>query len=855
MISYSRFRCCTNFRSLQERRGPQANLSDAPQPPKGPRALRHQPSSTEESGGEEILYKPPPPRDRSLHRVSEAPSYAPSSAPSIESAVSQTDSNETISLPSQNVSTNFMNPPPTGQVLPPSAFQPYPTAKKRTSEEFERDQFGILVSKVTGMSLSSNQSDRGSDREDRGSRKHRSLGIGSPAFLKDRARDRRRTDSVGFGSGSGASKPRVNHSQQSSTSSQDAGRRIFSDFSRLAPSPSTTSHSHHLLQQIETYSVAATSAPDDMDGKDIRRPVVVTHHSSPNVAHSLLRGHQEGWSALDDSSAVEALRKLDGISGRTLRGRSSVGSTSRGPSSPGTPGAKGVPGEGKEAGMSLRDKERESKSHDSLAVFTNGVGITEALPQASSTSADGPDLIDFSVPVSEELPAALISSQPVGKQIAKEAHTPNSARSSYGLKRGSASSASASATTPTTTASSRDSASMSAATSATSASALSHRNSGGKLRRNSVGSDISSVHSSDFASQKDRVAHLVGGLDIANEVGMVHIPPVPPLPKVYQSPSAASFALPASSTNPPAVQSTPKTPAEDPDRTLVFPAPEIPPATPSKSPGRAPAKKWSFSALLPHSSSKDSSKSPVSPKASRGSRVNGHGPGHKGSIDNWSIIESPVTSQNRLHPSTSNASLLPNTANSNSPTPVSTNQSRTPERGVSSRAETSSSASTQTTSHAARTVTSPPSKSVPSTKRLTPSSIPFFRRSSSSSMHANIIGITSPSPPPAIPHHLSSVSISTLASKSTSNNSFDLDSSLTPVMPTPRKTSVLSLLKGTSSRRSVVVDKSGAKAKEKEDHRDKEKKDEKDRSESRISILMGRKRGKVRSSLSDISWR
>ena len=84
------------------------------------------------------------------------------------------------------------------------------------------------------------------------------------------------------------------------------------------------------------------------------------------------------------------------------------------------------------------------------------------------------------------------------------------------------------------------------------------------------------------------------------------------------------------------------------------------------------------------------------------------------------------------------------------------------------------------------------------------------------------------------------------------NNSLDLESGLAPVMPPPRKTSVLSLLKGTSSRRSIVVDKGEAKAKEKEDHREKEKKDEKDRSESRISILMGRKRGKVRSSLCNI---
>ena len=72
-------------------------------------------------------------------------------------------------------------------------------------------------------------------------------------------------------------------------------------------------------------------------------------------------------------------------------------------------------------------------------------------------------------------------------------------------------------------------------------------------------------------------------------------------------------------------------------------------------------------------------------------------------------------------------------------------------------------------------------------------------------------------------------------------------------MPMPRKTSVLSLLKGTTSCRSIVGDKYEVKTKEKEDHKEKEKgkKDEKDRSESWISILMGRKQGKVCSSLFD----
>ena len=72
---------------------------------------------------------------------------------------------------------------------------------------------------------------------------------------------------------------------------------------------------------------------------------------------------------------------------------------------------------------------------------------------------------------------------------------------------------------------------------------------------------------------------------------------------------------------------------------------------------------------------------------------------------------------------------------------------------------------------------------------------------------------------------------------------------------THRKSSVfgLSLLKGSSSRRSLHSDKEKSDAKSakeearaaKEAEKERHKKEDKDRSESRISVLMGRKRGKV----------
>jgi dual specificity tyrosine-phosphorylation-regulated kinase 2/3/4 len=74
-----------------------------------------------------------------------------------------------------------------------------------------------------------------------------------------------------------------------------------------------------------------------------------------------------------------------------------------------------------------------------------------------------------------------------------------------------------------------------------------------------------------------------------------------------------------------------------------------------------------------------------------------------------------------------------------------------------------------------------------------------------------------------------------------------------------KKSSVLSLglpslLKGSSSRRSLHSDKEKSDNKSSKDEarqvrnseKERQKKDEKERSESRISVLMGRKRGKVR---------
>lgn len=117
--------------------------------------------------------------------------------------------------------------------------------------------------------------------------------------------------------------------------------------------------------------------------------------------------------------------------------------------------------------------------------------------------------------------------------------------------------------------------------------------------------------------------------------------------------------------------------------------------------------------------------------------------------------------------------------------------------------------------------------------------------------------VGSPPQPSYLSHHASNISISTTASKST--NSLDIISPTSsdhpPIPHATRKSSVLSLLKGSSSRKSVIGERAEHRVKEERERENTireepvvdtpRKKDDKERSESRISLLMGRKRGKV----------
>ncbi|TEB36052.1 hypothetical protein FA13DRAFT_1810684 [Coprinellus micaceus] len=420
--------------------------SIALEPP--PRTLRTRPSLADESGGEEILY----PRSVQHPPLPERPS------------ASEDLTKSTRAIPPSDSAINS----------PPSSFSTARRARKRTSDEFELDQTGTLVSKRVSSSAIK---DKTKDDLGSSSRKHRSLNMSTSATTSPREPRTRRRESVGLGIISPTSKTSAGkHSRQSSTGSggvqvdSPAGRRVHTtDFSHLPPSPSSSSI-QQILRQGTAHPSPVSAQKENPSGQ-----------ASANVAHSLLRGTQEGWSGLDDEATAEALRKLDGLSGKTARSRASLASLGRGSNSsrPTTPSGKSGQWEGV---GSASDSGKSKRGSTYLRGSKEASGNTSIM--ASETSFD----------------SSFISSDDHGSYPEK---TPKKqSRLSFTPKRGSTSSTTY-ASTPTT--SSRES----ATTNATSISTTSGRQSSGKARRNSAGSDISNGHSSDPTLLKDRPAPVI----------------------------------------------------------------------------------------------------------------------------------------------------------------------------------------------------------------------------------------------------------------------------------------------------------------------------------------------------------
>ena len=759
---------------------------------------------------------------------------------------------------------------------PPSAFTASNNRpRKRTSDEFEMDHAGVLVAKSSTASHTPKDKDK--------VRRHKSLGAApaSAALIKERVKERRR-DTMTIN---------VKHQRQISASSSSSGhgdahpsRRVHpSDFSHLPPSPSSSSI-QQFLKQGGTGSKTTSPSHHPLKEKESS-----SHLPSNVVAHSLLRGTQEGWSDLDDQATMEALRKLDGLTGRSARARSSIGAHSRlGSSSrPGTPAGTSGQWEGIEGGRgskrmsthATKDKERVKGDHGLPLRQASGLGTT-----ATDLPGDG------EVHATQSGEEQHSSSPAPEKSPLKKSNSIT--RTSFNGKRGSASSGTY-ASTPTT--SSRDSATLSISTSATSVSATSGRQSTNKAKRNSASSELSG-YSGEATFIRDRAASLAGAADSSEEQ---RVPPVPPLPKDishYKQPPQTPTTIAVQAPEPPASSRAKRETVSDMRFQSSLEVPSFP-STPSKhaslqvqksattpsSLQKTPSKKWSFSNVMGKKLSNSPSISsmnepsaqrspglPISPRSltfgaqlrKSVSKEHARSANTKASGEDWSPIDSAMASATSLASVSSVGSVRGSIRDPLSPSaPGATLQapsvtSQTPDRTVPSRSETASSASTNVPVQAPLS----PSSSLrrgPSSKRLTPSSIPFFRRSSSQSM---ALPPSHSMPPPPSP------TSGGLGSATTRIHMYDShspvhDTSLTsPSTSTShKKSSVLSLglpslLKGSSSRRSLHSDREKSDSKStrdtstsKDSDRESKKKDDKDRSESRISVLMGRKRGKVSS--------
>ncbi|KAF9228620.1 hypothetical protein BS17DRAFT_772257 [Gyrodon lividus] len=868
------------------------------------RSIRPRRSMADESGGEEILYPRQPHGSDLLHPLERIKASSPSPEEPPSPLVPP--------LPTEQSLLSDVSDPSS----PPSAFTPLRKAKKRTSDEFEMDQSGSLVVKRSGPSSALKDHSVSGSKDDKLSvRKQRSTGsTASSSGARDRARERRReslsssastkpsstlpsVDSTPVAISTHADRERNVHSRQLSAGDSSSGpdlthpRRVHTtDFSHLPPSPSTTSI-HQFLKHAG--NVTSSTTPPHRPSSSTKES---SHsHASSNVAHSLLRGTQEGWPSMDDDAHAEALRKLDGLSGKTARARASVGSLNR-PTSisrPGTPGStagrtgvhwEGVGNEGGKISRrgSTKEKERKEERQPTSSLGISGSSGEPVTQDVNDARANG-------ITSGDEHHSSFCPEKTPKK------HGSMSARISFTAKRGSASST----TYTSTPTSSRDSASLSIATSATSVSGPSnsgrHSTGVGKGRRNSAGSDISSVYSGgDGALFKDRAGSLAAGAEALEEH---RVPPVPPLPKdlsSYRSPPQSShgIAFPPSGADDSDVDRTVSLEVPSTSKSSLhshgshlhasanqgsYSAPETAPAV-----TKTPSKKWSFSNALnikltsspSISSMKDKDQSPSNSKTSSfplsPRSMQSFSQQLRKSTSREYALSPPVAPNVSWSPvqpdamaSAASLASMSSVGSTRAPKSPAILSAKTPsrERGFPSRPGTGSSGSNNTTALSApQSAPLSPSSSVRrhQSKRLTPSSIPFFRRSSSQSMQIppsnTILMSTSPTMPSA-----PSTCAQNRVKASTSPNK---DSSrLLPATPgTQKKSSVLSLglpsLLKSSSRRSLHGDKSDTgtsketrnNLRTRDAEKEKSKQDQKDRSESRISVLMGRKRGKTLSS-------
>lgn len=343
----------------------------------------------------------------------------------------------------------------------------------------------------------------------------------------------------------------------------------------------------------------------------------VKRNSSASIGHSLLRGtnHDDFDGVLErnaafehDEGAAEALRKLDGLShtprsSREGRDPSKSPRTSKQLSRPGsagrrTPGTYSRPSSpsGKARAVSgVFDSPAASKGarYDETPGKTplraSRTRAREEQGISPHTSLDSPRTSSVSSPRAKKmflppLPQASGTMTPPVGSHSQVASTGAGKRASV-------------ASAGNLSVASRDSTSTNAQTSGPPSSVA---RASSKVKRSSMASDASSVYSTDFAMQRaEGSGSAAEGAEEPSSSGK-HIPPVPPLPKAWESsrPSTGTFSSgsPAQPSPglPPSVSSQSLVPKEEGHSRRVSAA-KSPVGTFTE--GRSPNRKWSFSNL------------------------------------------------------------------------------------------------------------------------------------------------------------------------------------------------------------------------------------------------------------------
>ncbi|GAA5877772.1 hypothetical protein JCM16303_000232 [Sporobolomyces ruberrimus] len=450
-----------------------------------------------------------------------------------------------------------------------------PTAKPR-SEQSRRKSVGTNSSAPSSASLSATPWGSGSEQDVVGLGFDYGGGSEGGGANEGEQESRRR---ISHGSIASAATKRSSHRASVDVKATLKHRRQSaskSSFAHLPPSPAATTSNHSLSsstaslpqpsipssspfppppapQSVSSHSTPTTRTPEH---SRVSRHSFHSHHSSPSlVAASILR-HTRDLEGVDvdieqaaavDEGTAEALRKLDGLSSpkmaRIASTSSSNGFVGEPRSRKSSRGMIDVPSTVRKD--SVEDRARR-RTRSSLAEGGDmSVGDTTATPGNSSPAALASPSISSnqSAPPPKSPLATSTSSTSTNRPLPQR--IPSSSNyevpfpsTSSPYKRGSSSSASYTFATSTSASGSHDS---------TSGTSFASRSAASKVRRSSGGSDMSSVHS----GVEGRPGGGNGGGERAESSGEGDqvgggIPPVPPLPKDWETYRPTASGAPGS---------------------------------------------------------------------------------------------------------------------------------------------------------------------------------------------------------------------------------------------------------------------------------------------------------------------